>query len=185
MSLAFVFILPLGCGYIVLPALRLAAAMRENNPGWLVCRLLQREVTVLAIHTGILIATVTGATYAGSSGLLGAYIAGAMISWWDAEAPQPQLRQRPDPPPENEHDPGEAEGSGSTVPVPDSPGRVPPHDEVVVDANLASTSNAGASIFGKYYQPVLHRVFKPLFFVRHAHMPNSTDLHSLIHGRLP
>jgi hypothetical protein len=172
-SLAFAILLPLLCRFIVLPVTRLIAAKRRSNPTSLFSKIFQHEGTALCVHTGTLIATVTGATYAGSSGLLGAYIAGAMISWWDAEAPHPLVKHQLDEAQDSEvRESGhsatvslEMRGATNSSSHNDAAAATEtPPDEAIVP--VGSPSNGGAHIFEKYYQPSLNRVFKPLFFVR-------------------
>jgi hypothetical protein len=182
-SLAFATLLPLLCRFVVLPATRVIATEREKRPGSRISRIAGHELTALSIHTAILVGTVTGATYAGTSGLLGAYIAGAMISWWDAEAPHPR--------PKPEHtsasaDVGE-ETSGTSAT--DSGGvrlrtingsgtlrgTAEPETSINADDAVNVTSHGGAEIFDKYYQPALERILKPFFFVRLACFSSSKN----------
>lgn len=169
-SLAFAILLPLLCRFVVLPITRLIVAKRESNPKSLFSRLVQHQLTALSLHTGTLIATVAGATYAGSSGLLGAYIAGAMISWWDAEAPHPQIKHQPNPQLGGAHASGHDERDvTAAVEMSDASNANSAATAGVSEEGhtpVCSPSNAGAHIFEKYYQPALQRVFKPLFFVR-------------------
>ena len=80
-SLAFAAIVPLLCRFIVLPGSRYL----ESSKAVIVFKhVLHRRPTPLVCHTGILLALVTGAGYAGTSNLFAAYLAGAVISWWDA-----------------------------------------------------------------------------------------------------
>lgn len=173
-SLAFAILLPLMCRFVVLPCTRWVSAKRQGSPTSWFSRLLRHEFTALCIHTATLIATVTGATYAGSSGLLGAYIAGAMISWWDAEAPHPCLEDqqstairadgrrssaRPSTGDEAQDIRLGAVGNTSNEPVDGQP-----VENSTIPINVPS--NAGSAIFEKYYQHSLHRILKPFFFVR-------------------
>lgn len=156
-SLGLAVLLPLFCRFIVMPITKLIVRQRQAKPSSLMSRLLRKELTALALYTGILVGIVAGATYAGSSALLGAYIAGAMISWWDAEAPHPKDSMPSSPSTaegstsrtgEVELPPtGEAQGSVRNLPVEDIP------------------MCSGEALFEKYYGPSLRRVFKPLFFV--------------------
>ena len=156
-SLAFAILLPLACRFIVLPTTKFVASKREENRESAFNKLAERELTALVIHTCILVATVAGATYAGSSALLGAYIAGAMISWWDAEAPHPRVK--------------EATASAS-VAVPEAvemtnvPSDAAPQTTIPsTDSQASRSSNSGAHVFDKYYAPSLQRILKPFFFV--------------------
>lgn len=175
-SLAFATLLPLMCRFVVLPATRVIASEREQRPGSWTSRMAGHELTALSIHTVILVGSVTGATYAGTSGLLGAYIAGAMISWWDAEAPHPRPKQ--------EHVGSSADAGEETsgAPTGDSggvclrainssqtvQGTAEPETNNNAYEAVHVTSRGGAEIFEKYYHPALERILKPFFFVRHG-----------------
>lgn len=86
-SLAFGVMVPLACRYIVLPSTALVNQWRQKHPSGLASQLLLKDYTAFVAHTVILIAFITGATYAGTSNLFAAYLAGAAISWWDSEVP--------------------------------------------------------------------------------------------------
>jgi len=155
-SLAFAILLPLACRFIVLPTTKFVAERRGENQESAFNKLVESELTALVIHTCILVATVAGATYAGSSALLGAYIAGAMISWWDAEAPHPRVKEAT---------------ASTSVAVPEAvemttvPSDAAPETAIPsTDSQVSRSSNSGAHIFEKYYAPSLQRILKPFFF---------------------
>lgn len=79
-SIAFAVVLPLACRYFVKPLTMLLNCHRENNPSGVLQKVLCLKQTAFVIHTAILLGLVTGASYAGTSNLLAAYIAGAIIS---------------------------------------------------------------------------------------------------------
>jgi hypothetical protein len=82
-SLAFTVILPLCCRFLLLPSW----LWLVSNKGMLGFKhVLQRREIPLLLHTSLLLGFVTGASYAGTSNLFAAYLAGAMISWWDTLA---------------------------------------------------------------------------------------------------
>ncbi|KAF4123685.1 NhaP-type Na+/H+ or K+/H+ antiporter [Geosmithia morbida] len=154
-SLAFAVVLPLAWGCAVVPAAR---RLRLVAGGGRLAGLADHEHLHLAALTGTLVGVVTGATYAGSSPLLGAYVSGIMVCWWDREAAQ-------------RRGPGRRGQSGAGGEHPPGGG----HGQVGVDAagtrgrdrdrerHVASPSSS-AAIFGRYYEPALRRVFRPLFF---------------------
>lgn len=163
-SLAFAVLLPLACRFIVLPTTRFVNAKREQNPKLALDSLLRKKETALVIHTGILVGLVAGVTYSGSSALLGAYIAGAMISWWDAEAPHPRYKERRVSGEESRAAGPESLDTGSA----ETPTEEPP--EIVAPDAESGPSNSGPEIFETYYQQVLQRLLKPFFFVRHLRL---------------
>lgn len=173
-SLAFATLLPLVCRFVVLPVTRSIVREREQRPASLMSRIAANELTALSVHTATLIGIVAGATYAGTSGLLGAYIAGAMISWWDAEAPHlSPARDEPSSTPETQQ---ELSIVGQRVPDAVSLRNMNSNSGIDSPPHPANTSAAaqyrnepshsGSKIFEKYYQPALERILKPFFFVR-------------------
>lgn len=153
-SLALAIIVPLACRFIILPATRFLNAKREQNPSLMLDSLLRKKETALVIHTAVLVGLVAGATYAGSSALLGAYIAGAMISWWDVEAPHPRYKN---------HE-GPTEGVVDTAVSDNESSHTPTEQPSAPSDAMPGPSNSGAKIFEIYYQQVLQRFLKPFFF---------------------
>jgi Kef-type K+ transport system membrane component KefB len=92
-SIAFAIIVPLACHFVVKPWTLSLNRHRATYPDAWLNRALQLRPTAFALHTTLLLALVAGASYAGTSNLFAAYIAGASISWWDGELPHPK---RPD-----------------------------------------------------------------------------------------
>jgi Kef-type K+ transport system membrane component KefB len=83
-SLGFAVVCPFACWSLVSPITSVLNKYREKNPeGWFQ-RLIVRQQTTFIIHTLILMAMVTGSSYAGTSNLFAAYLSGAMASWWDS-----------------------------------------------------------------------------------------------------
>jgi hypothetical protein len=93
-SLAFAVILPLCCRFLFLPAW----LWLESNKGMLSFRhALQRKEIPFLLHTSLLLGFIAGASYAGTSNLFAAYLAGAMISWWDTVVVPSIGQKRPSP----------------------------------------------------------------------------------------
>ncbi|KAF2012618.1 Sodium/hydrogen exchanger [Aaosphaeria arxii CBS 175.79] len=88
-SLAFAVVVPLACRFLVAPGNKALNKYRESHSTSKLNHMLGQRHTAFIVHTLVLIGMVTGATYAGTSGLFAAYIAGAVISWWDSELPHP------------------------------------------------------------------------------------------------
>ena len=90
----------------------------------------------LFLHTVLLLALVTGATYAGTSNLFAAYVAGAAISWWDSELAHLEERRQ--------EQPANQDGPSSGLP------------------HVSALS--GCDIFDHFYSPALRRILQPMFF---------------------
>ena len=147
-SIAFAIICPLLCWLILKPVTVKLNEWRENKREGLLHRILCRVEVALSLHTALLISLVIGSAYAGTSNLFAAYLAGAIISWWDTELPHlalyPQQSQR-----------REQERSSSGF------------------LNYSSASStertehpqSGIAIYEKYYMSANEKILKPFFFV--------------------
>ncbi|EMD00956.1 hypothetical protein BAUCODRAFT_62064 [Baudoinia panamericana UAMH 10762] len=86
-SIAFAVLLPVLCVYVVKPlAIRASDAVGHSLPAK-VQHLLVSGHTDLLLHTAFLLAMVTGSSYAGTSNLFAAYLAGATVTWLDSLQP--------------------------------------------------------------------------------------------------
>jgi hypothetical protein len=106
---------------------------------------------------------VVGTTYAGTSNLLAAYLAGAMISWWDTEVPHPLIAQP------------RARGKEKTL-IENERGMSndedfrQPHEAENAIANEHTDFQrcrdvSGGAIYQAYYSQPVGRILKPFFFV--------------------
>ena len=84
----------MACYFLVLRSIMWLNGKCESSPTGVLQRLVTRGGTVFLIHTAILVGLVTSATYAGTSNLFAAYLAGASINWWDSEVPHKCLERR-------------------------------------------------------------------------------------------
>ena len=191
-SIAFAVLLPLICLYVVKPitrqAYRLVAAKRET----LFHRLITTESAALVFHALVLAALVAGSSYAGTSVLFAAYLAGAAISWLDDLCHELRTEAAHDTH-ATDHDSlyvaepqqsgEESLTSGSKVqsaarngqdrpqaPVGNtssaSPKASEPHQVTSSAARPTPSYDhlRGTHIFDKYYQPALQTILKPFFF---------------------
>jgi hypothetical protein len=123
------------------------------------------EYLSLVAHTVILLAMISAASFAGTSSLFAAWIAGVSISWWDGQSMQAPRRTVP--------------SEGVAVTSPESQ-VMPPLDSlhtpgarsqspISCHGSFAATvSPTGIAIFKSYYYPAVHRVLLPFFFVCHS-----------------
>ncbi|KAL5121720.1 hypothetical protein ACEQ8H_000407 [Pleosporales sp. CAS-2024a] len=95
-SIAFAAMTPVVCLLLVKPITARLNRYRDAHPKSGLARILCKSSTAFVNHTLILLALVAGATYAGTSNLFAAYIAGASISWWDSEVPHVVVREMVD-----------------------------------------------------------------------------------------
>jgi hypothetical protein len=169
-SLAFAVVIPLACCFIVTPATNALNRFRQAHPAASLSKLLLLANTPFVIQTLLLIALVAGATYAGTSNLFAAYVAGATISWWDSDVPHPRARS-------GSVNKNEVQEAKSTA-------RIPTHDPPRVDTSTASAhsvnspmksvvsledhaqdpSTSGLAIYEQFYRPANQRLLQPFFF---------------------
>jgi len=135
-SLALAVTTVLACRFILLPATIGLNNWRVAHPNQKLACILRSRRTALFLHTALLLALVTGASYAGTSNLFAAYIAGAVISWWDSELAHVEESR--------EEQPDNQEGRSSGL--------------------QHVSAHSGCSIFDQFYSPALRRILQPLFF---------------------
>jgi hypothetical protein len=85
-SVAFATLIPLGCRFILRPMKAKLGVLRARCSANRSLDLLGTQQSVFTVQTGMLIGLVVGASYAGASVLLAAYLAGVIGAWWDEES---------------------------------------------------------------------------------------------------
>ncbi|TVY13068.1 hypothetical protein LARI1_G009164, partial [Lachnellula arida] len=136
------------------------------------------------IHTLVLLGLVTGGSYAGTSNLFTAYLAGAAVSWWDSEVhhsgpatgialPEPgssTLEQSKSVSGiELTRSPARREGGGS------GPESEETRREAVCHKHHKSS---GIVVYDKYYATAVQRILKPFFFASIGFSIPITDMFS-------
>lgn len=164
-SVGLAIAVPLICRFIALPLTGLLNGMRESSPGGMLDTVCRGAHTAFIIHTLILIGLVTGATYAGTSNLFAAYLAGASVSWWDSEVPHVEAGKKIPTQASAQQD------ASVTAPASTETSR---QDNVAADSARAEATAAegahgpvastGAAVFHTYYKTALQRILKPFFF---------------------
>lgn len=150
-SLAFAILTPV-CTYVtVRPVTIWLNGWRGRHPGSRSANLIRSQPFVVTTHTTFLVAMVAGSSYAGTSNLFAAYLAGATISWWDTELPHPS-QQASSPPDKHGVDTNASKGSTAI-------------------SEPAVEGTNGIEVFETYYGQALARIFKPFFFVSKTVLP--------------
>lgn len=182
-SVGLVVAVPLVCRFVVLPLTLCLNGMREGKREGVVERLCHGTHTAFIIHTLILTGLVTGATYAGTSNLFAAYLAGASISWWDSEVPHPSLpsESATAKPSASETQPGQSDSVIVSSQQRAEESRPEP-SEVLQEACHRNSHEAdeltGAAVYHKYYSIPLARILKPFFFVSSTFSSRSLSTYS-------
>jgi hypothetical protein len=137
-------------------------------------RLLCKSQTAFVLHTALLLGLVAGATYAGTSNLFAAYIAGAVISWWDSELPHPVIdRTTPKVPANKKEKTAAPPGTSGVISnkqhapseVQDTQATPSTKTEEQSD-NVTSNGQdmSGSAIYHRYYHSAVSKILQPLFF---------------------
>ncbi|KAF5566483.1 Na+ H+ antiporter [Fusarium napiforme] len=152
-SLGFAIIIPVLCRIIVLPLTVRLNAFRNAYPTSRISKTFALSHTAFVIHTGYLLGLVIGATFAGTSSLLAAYIAGATISWWDSDVPHLEAQETRT---------NATEATGESVVTQELETQDPASESKVCFKVMEGGS--GAEIFHHYYESALQHILKPFFF---------------------
>lgn len=211
-SLAFAVVVPLVCGVVVKPitvhVFDWWGKKPQDKDEATLWRRLKTPAAVFVVHTLILVGLVAGSSYAGTSNLFAAYIAGAVVNWWDALAQQLKDEKTRD----NE---GETKAKKTTSVQPDIQGFLDPArrasaNGAQVVGNARSSQNeellshdggdavssaptwsrrvgeqehkhnelAGISIYERFYGPAVKFILKPFFFVSDISSAHHSSRHA-------
>ncbi|KAH7141346.1 Sodium/hydrogen exchanger family-domain-containing protein [Dactylonectria estremocensis] len=162
-SLAFATVIPALCKFLVVPITLKLNATRELNPASKLATLLKLRQTAFTIHTALLLALTIGATFAGTSSLLAAYIAGAAISWWDSEVVHTRVELNASSESQETETSEVDEANNSAASTWNAPQVVPAINNDSSETQQ-DNSTSGMEVFDNYYRPVVEYLFKPFFF---------------------
>lgn len=177
-SIAFAVMVPVACLSVLRPVTLWLNQYREAHPTAALNDVLRREQLAFTLHTALLIALITSATYAGTSNLFAAYIAGATISWWDSEVPHIDVdtkrrlgsvkieavaanainRNIA----ENHAGPSNREGDIKLKKAANC--AQAPHPAQAADVEDKMSKLCGVAIYEQYYRQVVSKILQPLFF---------------------
>ncbi|OAA65305.1 Cation/H+ exchanger [Niveomyces insectorum RCEF 264] len=161
-SVGFAVVSILACRFIVQP---LSAAVNKSlwpRHGTRIGIMFRRRETTLVLCSALLIGLVTAASFSGTSNLVAAYIAGAVVSWWDSSEAPLSTPLAPEPSTSTGgHSHGVISEHGEEN---DSP---PTRNKSKDDSGQrapAVDGCSGSDIFQHYYHPAVKWVFQPFFF---------------------
>lgn len=194
-SLAFAVFVPIVCHYMI-HAVRVAA--KEKNLGGRVGKMFNIHEIRLLTHIVLLTGLVAAGSYAGTSNLFTAYLAGAIVNWWDNDGlmihkqnedvpEQPNASQSNELPARGKR-PADANKVLSGNP-PDVTGHSRSDDGNDSKSNRAAhtpskvevQSLSGCAIYHQYLAQPVERVLKPFFF---ASIGFSIPIASLFEGKI-
>ncbi|KIW20982.1 hypothetical protein PV08_01561 [Exophiala spinifera] len=174
-SLGFAILLPLFCKFVSIPACKIWSKSKLPFPRWWDKVNKQNSLSLL-YSTGVLIALVSAATYAGTSALFAAYLAGVFLSWFDEQIGDVERTGSADGAKQQSISDSEKinPNHADLQPCPSSRLPPPPPEEGHAKSETArSAEHPGGYIrlngpsmcmYDQYYSPVVERILKPLFF---------------------
>lgn len=153
-SIAFAVVVPLLCLFVVKPVARWLHGMVTASKDMRVQAVLGSKQAAFVLHTGFLLAMVTGSTYAGTSNLFAAYLAGASITWLDG------FTASFTPPSTTASTAAANQAPGISESRQAASGTTP----TTQPDDAAHDSKTGVAIYESYYQPAIDFILKPFFF---------------------
>lgn len=184
-SVAFALVVPVACLCVARPVTLCINQYREVHPNEALDKLLRKPQTAFVLHTLLLVGLIASATYAGTSNLFAAYIAGASVSWWDSEVTHPVVKTKAhETAAVNEQstvptDPSLESSSGlrdseniqnSTQSTSASKAKEEPKNSPETKpVEASSTCNgdedtSGSAVYHRYYHPAVSKILQPFFF---------------------
>jgi Kef-type K+ transport system membrane component KefB len=184
-SVAFALVAPIACLFVAKPTTLRINRYREAHPNSGLDGLLRKPQTAFVLHTVLLVSLVVGATYAGTSNLFAAYIAGASISWWNSEVSHPFVKKTlngaaavdeksttPTSPSEQLSNGQQGSGSTENSAPAASNSKAKENTDNLPESQPADASNthsddndiSGPAIYHRYYHPAVSKILQPLFF---------------------
>lgn len=153
-----VFIL---CAFCLKPILQKALTMRVNLPQFMG----SMQFAFLA-QTSMLVGLVAGATFAGTSSLFAAYLAGVIISWFDGLAADSYIPNTNTDRDISRSEPGVLGGQAtSEQSTPHRSDTAAPSTPQEPSYNPHEKVPTGIEVYEKYYKEPVNRILIPLFFV--------------------
>lgn len=159
-SIGFAVGLLLVCAFCLEPAMKRLIAYKEKFPAFTGTS----QFAFLA-HTCVLVGTLAGATYAGTSSLFAAYLAGVIVSWFDGLLAESRIKTTaPEPAPSRVDSRSSRENplTSATAHVHEHSEQSTPPPVQNLETHQHST---GESVYNKYYREPTNRILLPLFFV--------------------
>lgn len=160
-SIAFAVVVPLICVFVAKPLTLVANDHIQQQSSAKYRAIFCSSKAALVYQTGVLLAMITGATYAGTSNLFAAYFAGTAVTWLgDCIASRKQERM-------SATDRAASRSLGR-------PQVAPHHESTPATASVDNTETSTLTehpddcsaqrIYEKYYSPVIESFLRPLFF---------------------
>ncbi|GKZ23207.1 hypothetical protein AbraCBS73388_009559 [Aspergillus brasiliensis] len=152
-----VFIL---CAFCFKPILRKTLTMRRDLPLFM-----STVQFAFLAQTSVLVGLVAGATYAGTSSLFAAYLAGVIVSWFDGLAADIRVPNADKARNIPQSEPGVLIEQSSEQSTPqDRPDNATPSTTQTPPCSPHDEIPTGIAVYEKYYKEPVNRILIPLFF---------------------
>jgi Kef-type K+ transport system membrane component KefB len=169
-SIGFVIVVPLVCVGVARPMMRCLNGDQQCTSGAWMRRMRESERTAVILHVVVLVGFVAAASYAGTSVLLAAYLAGATVTWWDIEVTrkhevsvhhaqaqaQAQIHQ------ESARSAAESSSPPLTHRMVSKNQQSNAHQQT--EASKARSGYCGTATYEVYFRQPVERILKPFFF---------------------
>jgi Kef-type K+ transport system membrane component KefB len=166
-SIAFAVLVPLICLYVAKPIVLGANNQLRQPQNARYRAVFCSSKASFVYQTGILLAMITGATYAGTSNLYAAYLAGASITWLDGCLADHKREQLSNTSPLTTQLPGGPSRRSSLHRAqPNRPASTSEHPSINTDTLAPEHTDecSGKAVYEKYYSPAIESLLRPLFF---------------------
>lgn len=147
-SIAFALLIPMLCLFVAKPVLVNARKFLARPENGKYQEVLCCQKAGFVYQTGVLLAMITGATYAGTSNLFAAYLAGASVTWLCDQLEEEDNKIANS----NEHA-GDLDRSNSTA-----------ASAVNHQAAHSEHGCSGKEVYEKFYMPAVDYILRPFFF---------------------
>jgi Kef-type K+ transport system membrane component KefB len=165
-SLAFAILVPAILRYMVRPLRNYALTLQSIRPR--VDTLLANERARFILQSLILFSLVAAAAWSGTSVLFTAYLAGAIVNWWDSQDSLTLTEERSSVVISQRNDHGRDTLSSNRKSTENTTNTSPDIRQVApipVDLVKESDKLSGISIYHTYLEQLVNRLLRPLFFV--------------------
>jgi Kef-type K+ transport system membrane component KefB len=156
-SIAFAVLIPLICLFVAKPVMQGACDYLQRSENAQYKAIFWSPKAALVYQTAILLAMVTGSTYAGTSNLFAAYLAGAAATWLGDSI---TINEREQP----SSIATASQGQTQSPSRPQSHSANSTTNDATASMHETSNNCTGRAIYEHYYSPAVESLLRPLFF---------------------
>jgi Kef-type K+ transport system membrane component KefB len=157
-SIAFAVLIPLICLFVAKPVMQKACGYLQRPENAKYKAVFWSPKAALVYQTAVLLAMVTGSTYAGTSNLFAAYLAGAAVTWLGDSVTINEVEQP------------SSTGATTSQNQTQTPRTSQSSSANSTDSNTPAPTHespndcSGRAVYEHYYSPAVESLLRPLFF---------------------